>query len=172
MSNEYHGKLRLRRKYISAMPPHTLGEKKLYGRVQQVFIKQNTKFWCGTMNPKVLSGVWILLMCVLCWWNEACFNDHTTQQCCAPICCQHFGGLLLYYYVLLSHCCFVRRHTHTDTHVCDVSEGERCSVAFLSAFEKRSKCNVFDQMFRYWKVLLTCGRRKCIYIFECTFNPR
>ena len=100
--------------YQCNAPSHP-GRKKLYGRVQQVFIKQNTKFWCGTMNPKVLSGVWILLMCVLCWWNEACFNDHTTQQCCAPICCQHFGGLLLYYYVLLSHCCFVRRHTHTHT---------------------------------------------------------
>ena len=42
---------------ISARLPHTLGEKKLYGRVQQVSIEKIAEFRVGTENLEVLTGV-------------------------------------------------------------------------------------------------------------------
>ena len=42
---------------INARPPHTLGEKKLYGRVQQASIEKIAEFRCGTVNLEVLTGV-------------------------------------------------------------------------------------------------------------------
>ena len=102
--------------------------------------------------------------------------------------CEYFWCVLCWRYLLLrslikhllSHCCVARQRTHclqeyekikTTPDVCDV----RCRSATLRErwwFWERVKMQCFCADIRYWKVLPTRGRRKCIYILEYTFNPR